>query len=58
MGAQLASLFENVGKEMGPVGRMRVAMLTKITAFEAGELADSPANIALVTNAIAQIRKG
>jgi hypothetical protein len=58
MGMILKSRYEQVGHEMGSVGRMKLAMLTKISSIKAAEVEDSIANLKLVDDAIEQIRKG
>jgi hypothetical protein len=58
MGIQLKSRYEEVGREMGAVGRMKLAMLTKLSSVKAGEVEDSASNLKLVDDAIAQLRKG
>jgi len=58
MGIKLKSRYEEVGKELGPQGRMKLAMLTKISSVKAAELEDSPENLRLVDEAIYQLRKG
>jgi hypothetical protein len=56
MGAQLAGYFETVSKEFGIKGRMKLALLTRITSVTAPKEADSPANIQKYEKAMAQIR--
>jgi hypothetical protein len=58
MGIQLKNRYEEVGREMGALGRMKLAMLTKISSVQAGVVEDSPGNLKLIDDAIAQIRKG
>jgi cyanate lyase len=58
MGIQLKNRFEDVGREMGSSGRMKLAMLTKMSSVQAGSLEDTAANLKLVDDAIAQLRKG
>ena len=58
MGMQLAQRYEDIGKEMGAVGRMKLAMLTKLSSTKAAESEDSAANLRLVDEAIAELRKG
>ena len=58
MGTQLKQLYDEITREKGPVGRMQLAMLTKITSLEAGDLEDSPSNLKLVSSAVAQLRMG
>lgn len=57
MGTILQSRFEEVGREMGSVGRMKLAMLTKISSVQAVQLEDSPGNLKLIEDAIRQLRK-
>jgi hypothetical protein len=57
MGIKLKNLYDEVGREKGPVGRMQLAMLTKITSFEALDCEDSPQNLKVVEDAIAQLRR-
>lgn len=58
MGMILKNRFEDIGKELGATGRMKLAMLTKISSVKAAEIDDSPLNIKLVDDAIKQIRAG
>jgi len=58
MGMILKSRFEQVGHEMGSAGRMKLAMLTKISSIKAAEIEDSIDNLKLVDDAIAQLRRG
>ena len=57
MGVLLMKRYEDVGKEMGAVGRMKLAMLTKMTSGTAEKAEDSVSNLKLVDDAIAQLRK-
>lgn len=57
MGVQMKSRYEDVGREFGAVGRMKLAMLTKIPSTKAEETQDSAANLKLMDEAIAEIRK-
>jgi hypothetical protein len=57
MGIKLKNFYDEVSREKGPVGRMQLAMLTKITSFEALDFEDSPQNLKLVEEAIAQLRR-
>ncbi len=57
MGKILLSRYEEIGKELGAAGRMKLAFLTKISSVKAGEVEDSAENINLVDSAIEQIRK-
>jgi hypothetical protein len=58
MGMILKSRFEQVGHELGAQGRMKLAMLTKISSIKAAEIEDSADNLKLVDDAIAQLRRG
>jgi hypothetical protein len=57
MGLQLKNRYEEVGRELGSLARMKLAMLTKISSAQASELPDSAANMKLIDDAIAQLRK-
>jgi hypothetical protein len=57
MGSQLKARYEEVGREMGSMGRMKLAMLTKISSVRAGDVEDSASNLKLIDDAIAQLRK-
>jgi hypothetical protein len=57
MGIILKSRYEEIGHELGSVGRMKLAMLTKISSVKAAEVEDSAANIRMIDAAIEQIRK-
>jgi hypothetical protein len=57
MGIQLKERYEAVGKEMGAVGRMKLAMLTKMSSMAAADAEDSTSNLRLIDDAIAQLRK-
>jgi hypothetical protein len=57
MGAQIKGRYEDVGREFGAVGRMKLAMLTKISSVKAEEIPDSAANLKLMDDAIAELRK-
>jgi hypothetical protein len=58
MGLQLMQRYEEIGREMGAIGRMKLAMLTKMTSGTAEKAEDSPSNLRLVEEAMAQLRKG
>jgi len=57
MGIQLKERYEAVGREMGPLGRMKLAMLTKMSSTAAADAEDSSSNLSLIDDAIAQLRK-
>ncbi len=58
MGKQLLQRYDEIGREMGAVGRMKLAMLTKMTSGAAEKAEDSPSNLRLVEEAVMQLRKG
>ncbi len=57
MGMQLLRRYDEIGREMGAVGRMKLAMLTKMTSGAAEKAEDSASNLKLVDEAILQLRK-
>jgi hypothetical protein len=57
MGAKLVGYYDQVGKEMGVPGRMKLAMLTKISSAQAATVEDSPANVKMFEDKIAELRK-
>ena len=57
MGILLAKRYEEIGHEMGAVGRMKLAMLTKMTSGAAEKPEDSASNLKLIDDAILQLRK-
>jgi hypothetical protein len=57
MGILLAKRYEEIGREMGAVGRMKLAMLTKMTSGGAEKAEDSASNLKLIDDAIVQLRK-
>ena len=57
MGILLKQRYEDVGREMGSLGRMKLAMLTKLSSTHAAEVEDSASNLKLVDDAIAQLRR-
>lgn len=56
MATRLVNFYNQVSNEYGMVGRMKLAMLTKIPSEKAADAEDSPANIAAFERAIAQLR--
>jgi hypothetical protein len=56
MAAKLIDFYAQAGKEFGVMGRMKLAMLTKISSEKATTEADSPANIAAFEQALKQLR--
>lgn len=57
MGVRLVSIYDAAGKEFGFMGRMKLAILTKIASAKAAEEADSPENIRLFEQALLRLRK-
>ncbi len=58
MGVELVHRYEEIGREMGSLGRMKLAMLTKLSSTRAADAEDSASNLKMVDDAIAQLRKG
>ena len=56
MASKLTGYYAQAAKEFGVVGRMKLAMLTKISSERAATEADSSANIQVFENAIRQMR--
>lgn len=56
MGAKLVSQYEEVGRDLGLTGRMKLAMLTKIPSTQAMAADDSPANLRMFQDAIVKLR--
>jgi hypothetical protein len=57
MGARLVAYFDKVGKEFGVKGRMKLALLTKITSMTAAAATDSVENVQKFEDAVAQIKR-
>lgn len=57
MGVQLMQRYDEISREMGAVGRMKLAMLTKMTSGTAEKAEDSVSNLRMVEEAMAQLRK-
>ena len=57
MAQKLTDYYAQAAKEFGIMGRMKLAMLTKIPSEKAGTEADSPDNIKLFEQALSQLRK-
>ncbi len=57
MGAQLANFYDQVSKEFGPIGRMNLALLTKISSDKANTEPDSKENVNLFQHAVAQLKQ-
>jgi hypothetical protein len=56
MATRLTNFYAQASNEFGVVGRMKLAMLTKIPSERAATEADSPANIQAFENALRQLR--
>jgi hypothetical protein len=57
MAAKLTEFYAQASKDFGISGRMKLAMLTKISSEKAGTEADTPENIKLFEQAMVQLRK-
>jgi hypothetical protein len=57
MAAKLTNYYDQASKEFGVMGRMKLAMLTKISSEKAALEADSPDNVKLFEQALGQLRK-
>ena len=56
MATRLINFYTQASNEFGIMGRMKLAMLTKIPSEKAASEADSPANIQAFENAMRQLR--
>ena len=56
MAAKLNEYYAKASSEFGVMGRMKLAMLTKIPSERASTEADSPANIQIFEQALRQMR--
>ena len=56
MAAKLTAFYSQASKDYGVMGRMKLAMLTKISSEKAQIEADSPANVALFEQAMTQLK--
>lgn len=56
MAAKLTEFYAQATKQYGVMGRMKLAMLTKISSEKAGGEPDSPENIKLFEQAMAQLK--
>ena len=57
MAAQLSEFYNQAAKQYGVMGRMKLAMLTKISSEKAGSEPDSPENIKLFEQAMLQLKQ-
>ena len=56
MAAKLNEFYAQASKQYGVMGRMKLAMLTKISSEKAGSEPDSPENIKLFEQALLQLK--
>lgn len=56
MAAKLESFYQQAAKEWGMTGRMKLAMLTRISSEKARSVEDSPENIRVFEDALKQLR--
>jgi hypothetical protein len=57
MAAKLTQFYAQAADQYGVMGRMKLAMLTKISSEKAGTEADSPENIKLFEQAMIQLKQ-
>ena len=55
MAEKLLTYFDKAKQKAGLQGKIKLAMITKISSQDAGKIPDSPDNIALFEKALAQI---
>ena len=55
MAEKLLSYFDQAKAKAGLQGKIKLAMITKISSQDAGKLPDSPENIALFEKALGQL---
>ncbi len=58
MAARLNEFYKQAAQEFGLAGRIKLAMLTKISSEKAEAAEDSPENIRIFEQALAQLRAG
>jgi hypothetical protein len=58
MAAKLNDFYRQAAQEFGLAGRIKLAMLTKISSEKAEAAQDSPENIRIFEQALAQLRAG
>ena len=56
MASKLTEFYSQAAKQYGVMGRMKLAMLTKIPSEKAGTEPDSPDNIKLFEQAMLQLK--
>jgi hypothetical protein len=58
MAGKLNDFYKQAAQEFGLAGRIKLAMLTKISSEKAEAAEDSPENIRIFERAIQQLRSG
>jgi hypothetical protein len=58
MAAKLNEFYKQAAQEFGLAGRIKLAMLTKISSEKAEAAQDSPENIRIFEQALKQLRAG
>jgi hypothetical protein len=58
MAAKLNDFYKQAAQEFGLAGRIKLAMLTKISSEKAEAAEDSPENIRIFEQALQQLRSG
>jgi hypothetical protein len=58
MAAKLNDFYKQAAQEFGLAGRIKLAMLTKISSEKAEAVEDSPENIRVFEQALQQLRSG
>ncbi len=58
MAVKLNEYYKQAAQEFGLAGRIKLAMLTKISSEKAEAAADSPENIRIFEQALQQLRSG
>lgn len=56
MAAKLTEFYRQAEQEFGPTGRIRLALLTKISSHKAEAVEDSPEHIRIFEQAFQQLR--
>jgi hypothetical protein len=58
MATRLTDFYKQAAQEFGLAGRIKLAMLTKISSEKAASVDDSPENIRIFERALQQLRSG
>ncbi|MDE2137939.1 MAG: hypothetical protein KGJ68_10935 [Gammaproteobacteria bacterium] len=58
MAAKLNEFYQQAAREFGLAGRIKLAMLTKISSEKAEAAEDSPENIRIFEQALERLRSG